>query len=72
MKIKNTNQRYTYFFYYRGNREKPAYVTTASSVTQAVKQLQKKYPNRPIYNYFNNEGFDIDRKPYVPKVEPKP
>ena len=73
MKTKDPNQRYTYMFRYRGREnEPPVYVTTAYSVTQAVKQLQEKHPTKPIYNYFDNEGFDIKRQPYIPKEEPQP
>jgi len=74
MKIKDPKQRYTYFFRYRGQEDQPpVFVTTAYSVTQAVKQIAEKYPTKPIYNYFENEGFDITRKDFVPKEEtPEP
>jgi hypothetical protein len=68
MANKDPKQRYTYFFSYKGDT-KPAYVTTAYSILQAIKQLEEKHPGKQIYNYFDNNGFDVDRKPFVPKVE---
>ena len=69
MKTKDTKQRYVYFFTYRGDKE-PAYTTMAYSVTQAVKQLEKANPTKSIYNYFENNSFEITREPFVPKEKP--
>ncbi len=69
MTSKDPNQRYTYLFLDRISK-KVKYATVAYSFTQAVKQIQEKYPNAPIKDYVENHAFDYDRKPYIPKEEP--
>jgi len=73
MKIKDPNQRYIYFFRYVGGNkdDKPVYTTMAYSLVQALKQLHELHKNANIYNYYENNAFDITREPYIPK-EKKP
>jgi len=64
-------QRYTYFFYYKGDKS-PAFVTRAYTLQQAVKQVQEANPTKPVYTYFDNDGFKITREKFTPKPKAEP